>query len=143
MRWTDQARGILSSTAGQVMPIIEATSEDAKDPIKGNMDRESNKEKVAKLQTDLTAAKENYAQLTTNHWSVIQNVSDRQAADTALDKAMEWATALVNLFEQEDIDPDELTGVLGGLNKEMGKFNAKITEMLKRVTPPSTEQPAA
>src|SRR6185436_1943111 len=49
LRWTDQARGILSSTAGLVTPILDATDPSAGDPIKVTP-RDDNTEKVGKLQ---------------------------------------------------------------------------------------------
>jgi hypothetical protein len=130
MRWTDQARGILASVAGLIQPILSLTTGDnrIKDGVQGN------KDKVAQLQSDLSSLKENYGQLTTNHWSVIQNVSDRQAAGTALTGAVNQATALHDLFETEDlsVDKGKLDGLLSELNGELTNFQTKIAEMLAR-----------
>lgn len=137
MRWTDQARGILSTTAGLATPVLEATSDKAADPIKGNTLKKENKAKVTKLQSDLAALQENYGQLTTNHWSVIQNVNDRRAADAALGTALSKAAAIAGLFEDPDetktIESEELQPLLNELYNAMKEFSARSTEMLKRV----------
>src|SRR6185295_14636461 len=99
MRWTDQAKTILTGLSSAVAAILAASRP-------GDGITKENKEKAGKIQTDAAKLGEDYNQLTTNHWAIITNVSDREATDRAFAEATDKAKAIKNLFAADSTSVD-------------------------------------
>ena len=135
MRLIDQSRSILGSVLGSADSIT--TDEEGLDKLIA----EFKKDHAARVHDAVLNLQDEYNQLTTDHWAVIKNsVRDREAADIALNSAIEKVQQIVDYYPDEPKDVS-LEDLLDALKNHLETFKLKINDIQEKL-PPEEEKEA-
>lgn len=135
LRWLDQARTTLAGAAASA-----ATALTDKDGLLQSVTT-FKKTNAVKVQDSINGIRDEYNGMTTDHWAVIpDSVSLRQAADNALNTAVENAQKLVDLFPESGTSPgsDDIKNLLDGLKANLNTLKEKIQALREKI--PAEEQ---
>jgi hypothetical protein len=129
MRWTDQARTILTGVSNSVETI--KANKDGLDETITSFDK-TNAENVNKA---VTMLQEDYNRMTTDNWAVIPgSLTLRQAADNSLKAIAAKAQELVAAFSGETFpETSDTDDMIADLKTELGSFKDSIGEILKKI----------
>lgn len=135
MRWTDQARSILTTVANTAYSIKTDKSglaESAESFAKGNADNVWNA--VVNLQDE-------YNRMTTDNWAVITGgVQLREAADNTLNAIKSSAQKLVDLFADTESPSTQDLEFISEMMSDLDTFKGKIEELLAKISAEETEK---
>jgi hypothetical protein len=139
MRWTDQARSILTAAANTAYSTISDGEGLGKSLITFKRDN------AVKVRDPVLNLQDEYNQMTTDHWAVIKNsVRLREAADNELESIVENTRKLVDAFPEDGTSPDDSTVVknlLTALKNSLESFKGQIEELLEKI--PAQEEETA
>jgi hypothetical protein len=135
LRWLDQARTTLAG--------VETSTDTALADKDGLLQAVTTfkKANAEKVQGSINGIQDEYNRMTTDHWAVIPNsVSLRQAADNALNTAVENAQKLVDLFPESGTSPEssDIKNLLDGLKGNLNTLKEKIQALREKI--PAEEQ---
>lgn len=104
------------------------------------------RERAVGMQDAVTKLLEDYNGLTTEHWTIIRSVEDRELADNALTGVTERARQLLDNYAEElpGASPSDTTvtfELASAVAADLRRFRAKIDEIRERLAPPE-EAPA-
>jgi hypothetical protein len=135
MRWTDQARSILTTVGSSVDSILSD-----EDGLMKSLNMFGN-DNAAKIQISVLSLQEEYNQMTTDHWAMIKgSVQLREAADKALDSGVKGSQHLVDLFPDPDSKPETtiVKSMLDAIKSNIEIFKDRIEEIRQKL--PTEEQ---
>lgn len=129
MRWTDQARAILTGVSNFVDTILK---ED------GELDTAIStfsKTNAGNVNNAITLLQEDYNRMSTDHWAVISgSVALRLAADNSFKTIAAHAQNLVAAFSGETSpDTSEIDDIIADLKTGLGSFKGSVVEILKKI----------
>lgn len=133
LRWLDQARTILTGAVNSTGSILDDGEGLGKSAA---MFKDTN---AAKVQESILGLKDDYNQMTTDHWAVIPgSVTLREAADNALKNAVDGARQVVDYYPDEPGDVD-IADLLTNVKNALTEFKDKIESIREKIPSETTE----
>lgn len=133
MRWLDQARTILAG----VVKSIDTTLGDGEGLGKSEM--MFDKTNAVYVQGAVLGIRDDYDQMTTDHWAVIPgSVTLRESADNALKNAVDGAQEVVDYYTTEPGDVD-IADLLTNVKTALADFKDKVGKVREKIPSQGTE----
>lgn len=138
LRLTEQVNAILPALSSSAQAILDDPNKLPDSDVSVSSYQRAS---AVELQDALTRLQEDYGALTTEHWTIIRSVQDREVADAALADAVERTRQILGGYPDESpdaypSDTDVTTGLLSALAADLGRFQTKIDEIRERLAPP-------
>jgi hypothetical protein len=135
MRWQDQARSILTTTANTAGSIKNDKNGLAYTP-QGSFDKTN----AETAQNSVLNLQDEYNRMTIDNWAVITGgVQLREDADNTLNTINRNAQKLVDLFADTSPAVSDLQLVIDALKNDLETFKGKIQELLDKLPEEETE----
>jgi len=142
LRLTEQVNAILPGLSSSAQAIVDGLP--ATDAAASSYKRSS----AVELQDAVTKLQEDYNGLTTEHWTIIRSVQDREVADNALASAVDQTRQVLDNYDDDSpnaspSDTDVTIDLLDAIDADLSRFKAKIDEIRQRMAPPEETEEAA